>query len=80
MHQELNEAGYDINSRNNMSIFNIEQFRNETCNEDFVQLEASTFAEVARALVVGFGTMLLLGIGTYLVVFVLSTVLAARPF
>lgn len=60
-----------------MSTFNIEQFRNEACEGEFVELEASSFAEVARALLVGLGTMLLLGVGTYMVVFVLSAVLAA---
>ena len=63
-----------------MSTMNIEKFTNGVCKEDFVELEASSYTEVARALLVGFGTMLLLGVGTYLVVFVLSAVLAAQLF
>jgi hypothetical protein len=63
-----------------MSSVNLEQFLNETGKEKFVEREPSSFMEVARALLAALGMMLLLGIGTYLVVFVLSAVLAALLF
>lgn len=63
-----------------MSSMDIEQYANNGCGKEFVGCEASSFAEVSRALVVGFGTMLLLGVGTYLVIFVLSAMLAALLF
>ena len=63
-----------------MSSMNIEKYTNAAFEEGFVELEASSHAEVARAILLGFGTLFLLSAGTYIAAAVLSTVLAALLF
>jgi hypothetical protein len=66
--------------RNGISTLNMEMYTNDAYENEFVNLETSSFAEVTRTLIMGLGMMLLLGVGTYLVGFVLSAVLAALLF
>ena len=63
-----------------MSSMNIEKFTKDAYEKECVNLEASSFAEVARVLLVRFGTLLLLSADTYFAVATLSAVLAALLF